>query len=92
MISGLLEFFLGNTFTFVVFISYGEFEPVTCISSQPINLTALTAGIFFALAASFQPFYNAAGAYSETGLDNASGSLTPGFNSSFGMECPHNHW
>lgn len=26
LISGLLEFFLGNTFTFVVFISYGKLE------------------------------------------------------------------
>jgi hypothetical protein len=91
LIAGLLEFFLGNTFTFVVFISYGEFEPLGCIYSRSTNLMIhffSTAGIFFALAASFQPFYNAAGAYSETGLDNAAGSLTPGFNSSFGIECP----
>jgi hypothetical protein len=45
-----------------------------------------TAGIFFTLAASFQPFYNAAGAYSESGFDNAAGALTPGFNASFGKK------
>jgi hypothetical protein len=50
------------------------------------------AGIFFTLAATFQPFYNAAGAYSETGLDNATGSLTPGFNSSFGKKHPHRRY
>ncbi|KAK3704136.1 hypothetical protein LTR37_013976 [Vermiconidia calcicola] len=65
LIAGLLEFILGNTFTFVVFVSY--------------------AGIFFCLAASFQPFYNAAGAYSESGLNNAEGALTPEFNGSFGF-------
>ena len=45
----------------------------------------LVAGIFWTLAASFQPFYNAAGAYSPDGLDNAAGALTPAFNASFGM-------
>jgi hypothetical protein len=50
------------------------------------------AGIFFTLAATFQPFYNAAGAYSETGLDNATGSLTPGFNSSFGKDHPRRRY
>lgn len=43
-----------------------------------------TAGIFFTLAATFQPFYNAAGAYSTSGVDPSTGSLTPEFNASFG--------
>jgi hypothetical protein len=51
-------------------------------------LFSLKAGIFFTLAASFQPFYNAAGAYSASGLDNASGALTPAFNASFGKKNP----
>jgi hypothetical protein len=51
---------------------------------DPRSLT-LIAGIFFTLAASFQPFYDAAGAYSTSGLDNAAGALTPAFNGSFGM-------
>lgn len=40
--------------------------------------------IFLTLAASLQPFYNAAGAYSQSGLDNLAGAQTPEFNSSFG--------
>ena len=66
----------------MVFISYGKFG----IFSSRLVLRAnnLTAGIFFTLAASFQPFYNAAGAYSATGLNNAEGALNPAFNASFG--------
>ena len=66
----------------MVFISYGIFCSFTL---QPVlRANNLTAGIFFTLAASFQPFYNAAGAYSATGLNNAEGALNPAFNASFG--------
>lgn len=61
--AGILEFFVGNTFPFVVFTTYG--------------------GVFLALAATLQPFYNSAGAYSATG-SFADGLKTPGFNASLG--------
>jgi succinate-acetate transporter protein len=35
LIAGLLEFFLGNTFTFVVFVSYCEFRPSIYMSQRP---------------------------------------------------------
>lgn len=48
--------------------------------------------IFLTLAASLQPFYNAAGAYSQTGLDNLAGAQTPAFNSSFGKSISECVW
>ncbi|KAK6436232.1 hypothetical protein LTR95_007575 [Oleoguttula sp. CCFEE 5521] len=63
IISGTLELFLGNTFPFLVFVSYGT--------------------IFLALAATLQPAYNSAGAYSTTG-DFSEGLTTPAFNASLG--------
>jgi hypothetical protein len=94
LIAGLLEFFLGNTFTFVVFISYGELI-ATPSSLQRVlswfDILFFIAGIFFTLAATFQPFFNAAGAYSISGLDNLSGSETAAFNSSFGTWTSVNH-
>ncbi|KAL2069815.1 hypothetical protein VTL71DRAFT_14494 [Oculimacula yallundae] len=57
IISGILEFFLGNTFPSVVFMSYGAH--------------------FMTFAATFQPFYNAVGAFV------VDGAPTPQFDESF---------
>jgi hypothetical protein len=47
LIAGLLEFFLGNTFTFVVFISYGKSEPMLDLRMSGFKSLLLTNALFF---------------------------------------------
>ena len=65
LISGILEFFLGNTFPFVVFCSFG--------------------GFWLSYGAVLMPSFNAAGFYTTSGLDNARGFDSAGFNASYGF-------
>ncbi|KAI9812852.1 MAG: hypothetical protein M1832_006473 [Thelocarpon impressellum] len=63
--SGMMEFILGNTFSFIVFCTYG--------------------GYWFALGATFTPFFYAYGAYSTNPADGNMGLQSNTFQASFGF-------
>ncbi|KAE9378601.1 hypothetical protein N431DRAFT_450550 [Stipitochalara longipes BDJ] len=68
VLSALMEFIMGNTFSFVLFMGYGAW--------------------FLTYAATLQPFYNAAGAYTATPgatqeATQAAGQLSAGYPASF---------
>lgn len=75
MISGLLEFFLGNTFPCVVFFGYGgHFLTLYVVLFSPFPvLRWLTTPNHSG--STFQPFYNAVAAYTPNGTQE----LTPAF-------------
>lgn len=81
-VGGLLEFFLGNTFSFVVFFIYGEYGGQTA----GFDVLTFSGGILFGWGATLQPFYNASGAYAPNG-DYVTGKTEPAFWSSLGMSC-----
>jgi len=88
IISGILDFFLRNTFPFVVFTSYGERISVPL----PDRENSLRPGGFFlAFAATLQPFYNAAGAYSTSGTNTIEGQESPVYAASFGKKPPSHY-
>ena len=87
ILSGLMEFILGNTFSFVVFMSYGKSSALTfavCARGES-DWAFVDAGSFYmAVAGTIIPWFNSAGAYSSTGTNFIEGLESPAFNSSFG--------
>jgi succinate-acetate transporter protein len=79
IIGSLFEFFLGNTFPFVVFGSFGRFKTAHYIYFEA---NYLLGAFWFSYGGTLQPFYNAAGAYADG--DQATGLTSPGFTNSFG--------
>lgn len=80
-VGGLLEFFLGNTFSFVVFFIYGQcFVPTYKLDETDFIDEG---GILFGWGATLQPFYNASGAYAPDG-SYVTGKTEPAFWSSLG--------
>ena len=72
-----MEWIVGNTFTFIVFASYGLLQPFSSLWRK--NLAHDEIGAFWlSLGATFQPDYNAKGAYvnsSESAAVQASGQI-----------------
>lgn len=79
MFGGLLEFFLANTFPSIVFMIYGMHLPRGGLEYPLIE----QGGIFFAFAATLNPYYSSATFYSTNG-SYSEGFLTAGFNASLG--------
>src|SRR5438552_465454 len=80
IIGSIMEFYLGNTFSFVVFASLGTIPPPhppnfrlclpyrdTVNSLLTLHFSLRTGGFWLSFAATLIPWYNAAGAYSKTG-------------------------
>jgi hypothetical protein len=80
---GILEIFLGNTFPFVVFTSYGESRIHPDLQQRAAADKNDTGAIFTAVAATLHPFYGSAAAYSATG-NFAEGLTDPEFLASLG--------
>lgn len=84
IICGVLEFFLGNTFPFAVFTTYGMLLKIWLQRRRgSLIVLSVTGCIFLALAGTLTPFYGSATAYSTTG-SFSEGLTEPGFNSSLG--------
>jgi hypothetical protein len=75
---GILEFFLGNTFPFVVFTSYGKSKIHSDFQQHTAANKINPGAIFTAVAATLHPFYGSAAAYSATG-NFAEGLTAPEF-------------
>ena len=80
-LSGILEFFLGNTFPFVVFCSFGK---CTHIFPSRGRLLIDTGGFWLAFGTTLTPMYNAYGAFSPDPNNPAEGLHSDTFNASFG--------
>lgn len=64
VISGLLEFILGNTFPFVVFASFGMFfQPYSAVNREKPVLMDLEGGFWLAFGCTLQPALGAAGTW-----------------------------
>lgn len=88
-LGGILEFFLGNTFSFVVFCSFGPFIPFSCITCK----LTLLGGFWFTLGSTLTPSFNAFGTYN--GDSYGGGLQSPGFHAAFGsllVKSPHSTW
>ena len=81
-LGGLLEFFLGNTFAFVVFCSFGKPSFVPC--TLCLILTLLQGGFWFTLGSTLTPAFNAYGAYASDPLKPHEGLASAGFHASYG--------
>lgn len=82
LLASVLEFIIGNTFTFVAFGTYGKILPRLSaprdliIGSRP--LTDQTGGWWIAQAITITPFYKATATY------EPNNPIDPGFHASFG--------
>lgn len=65
VLSGLLEFILGNTYSFVAFTGFGlcPFIQNPCQPYRAISLTIKTGGFWLSTAISLTPSANATGAF-----------------------------
>lgn len=89
LIGGLLEFFLGNTFAFVLFGVLGG-SPFQTSELRVAETTYSALGAFFmSFAVTLTPSFDAFGAYSSDPANPAEGLMAPGFNASFGRYPPH---
>lgn len=89
-LGGILEFFLGNTFSFVVFCSFGPF--ILMVGTNARHKLMLPGGFWFTLGSTLTPGFNAFSTYSG---DNYGGGLqSPGFHAAFGSSpvSSHNSW
>lgn len=94
LVAGFLEFILGNTFPFVVFMSFGKLLHMARYQLRAMEDVYLTefgiiiGSFYLSLGSTLQPFYGAFGDYSPSPSNPAAGLKTEGFNASFGMsEC-----
>lgn len=90
LVGGFMEFILGNTFPFVVFMSFGKLLRIGRhqISAMEGVLSNAEIGIiigsfYLTYGSTLQPFYGAYGLYSPS--DPSAGLKTPAFNASFCM-------
>jgi hypothetical protein len=60
LVSGLLEFVLGNTFPFVVFCSFGKTRS-SCTSNSVLTRPLLPGGFWLAFGCTLQASFGAAG-------------------------------
>ncbi|KAF8252871.1 hypothetical protein K440DRAFT_652533 [Wilcoxina mikolae CBS 423.85] len=74
LLGGFLEFFLGNTFAFVVFCSYGERLLEFCLMRDAKNV----GGFFLSVGATLAPGFGALGAF-----QNTAGGLNSQFYNTF---------
>lgn len=83
-LGGILEFFLGNTFSFVVFCSFGKPSfPLHVDRSYKLPDSG-EGGFWFTLGSTLTPAFNAYGAYSPD--DNIAHGLTSeGFHATYGF-------
>lgn len=87
-LGGLLEFFLGNTFAFVVFCSFGEPSAPPCFPR--LMLMVLKGGFWFTLGSTLTPSFNAYGAYSADPTKPYEGLTSAGFHASYGSSSSTN--
>jgi len=84
IVSGLLEFFLGNTFQFILFCGYGTaFATQIRIRNQTL-LTVFSGSFWLSLGATLTPYFGAYEHYSADATNAAAGLSSVGFNASFG--------
>jgi uncharacterized protein len=83
VLGSILEFFLANTFAFVLFGVLGKCQPKH--TNVKTWLMFFSGGFFMSFAATLTPAFNAFGAYSPDPTKPAEGIMSPGFNASFGM-------
>jgi hypothetical protein len=83
VLGSILEFFLANTFAFVLFGVLGKCQPK--YTNVKTWLMFFSGGFFTSFAATLTPAFNAFGAYSPDPTNPAEGIMSPGFNASFGM-------
>ena len=72
-----MEWIVGNTFTFIVFASYGTLRSFGT-RSRDIHAYDWIGAFWLSLGATFQPDYNAKGAYvnsNESAPEHASGQI-----------------
>ena len=81
---GLLEFFLGNTFSFAVFVSYGMSRVSANIRCNDTELILL-GGYFFSYGITLTPSYNAYNGYNSDPTSTAQGLASAPFNAGFGF-------
>lgn len=86
-LGGILEFFLGNTFSFVVFCSFGGFLPMRKIHIRQL-ISGVKGGFWFTLGSTLTPSFNAYGYYAADPNQPAQGLTSPGFHASFGKTVP----
>lgn len=85
ILSGLLEFLLGNTFQFILFCGYGTAFPTHVrIPKQTIADTGFPGSFWLALGATLTPYFGAYEHYSPDPTSAAAGLSSMGFNASFG--------
>ena len=82
-LGGILEFFLGNTFSFVVFCSFGEWFSIAKSTPNSYSLDS-KGGFWFTLGSTLTPSFNAYGAYAADPNQPSQGLVSPGFHASFG--------
>ena len=84
-LGGILEFFLGNTFSFVVFVSFGKGPFPKHPTRSLIHDFFMAGGFWFTLGSTLTPAFNAYGAYVENnpGTDPNAGIDSPAFHASF---------
>lgn len=82
-LGGILEFFLGNTFSFVVFCSFGMSATLFIAKKNISNELMVKGGFWFTLGSTLTPAFNAFNTYSTDGH----GLLDPDFHASFGEFC-----
>jgi uncharacterized protein len=81
-LGGLLEFFLGHTFAFVVYAAYGEHNlPPNSHLGVSLLTSSLQGGFFLALGATLTPGFNAEAPY----MNGSSAVLGATFYNSFGF-------
>ncbi|TVY50968.1 Protein alcS [Lachnellula cervina] len=86
ILSGLLEFLLGNTFQFILFCGYGTAFPTHVrIPKQTIADTVFPGSFWLALGATLTPYFGAYEHYSPDPTSAAAGLSSMGFNASFGF-------
>jgi hypothetical protein len=83
VLGSILEFFLANTFAFVLFGVLGKCQPKH--TNVKTWLMFFSGGFFMSFAATLTPAFNAFGAYSPDPTNPAEGIMSTGFNASFGM-------
>lgn len=79
-LGGVLEFFLGNTFSFVVFCSFGTSATLFVASEIFSNELMVKGGFWFTLGSTLTPAFNAFNTYAT----DEHGLLDPDFRASFG--------
>lgn len=79
-LGGILEFFLGNTFSFVVFCSFGMSLSLFVAKWKYLNELIAKGGFWFTLGSTLTPAFNAFNTYAT----DEHGLLDPDFRASFG--------